>query len=151
MRFFTLHERPGNGGDVIAVASGFSWAAALLPLLWLLWHRLWLGLAGYIVFSILLGLATEWGEIADPAAGLIALAVSFLIGCMAADFRRWTLARRGWRLAGVVMAGSAAEAEERWLRDPDRHAAGPRRPALPPAASPSAPLQAGSDAFPRLV
>src|SRR3546814_4094525 len=101
MRFFTLHERPGNGGDVIAVASGFSWAAALVPLLWLLWHRLWLGLAGYVVFSIVLGLVTEFGGIADPAAALIALAVGFLIGCTAADFRRWTLARRGWRLAGV--------------------------------------------------
>ena len=99
MRFFTVHERPGNGGDVIAVGSGFSWAAALVPVLWLLWHRLWLGLAGYVLFSILLGVVADLAQLADPATALIALAVGFLIGCMAADFRRWTLARRGWRLA----------------------------------------------------
>ncbi|MFC3675602.1 DUF2628 domain-containing protein [Ferrovibrio xuzhouensis] len=151
MRFFTLHERPGNGGDVIAVASGFSWAAALVPLLWLLWHRLWLGLAGYVVFSVALGLVTEFGGIADPAAALIALAVGFLIGCMAADFRRWTLARRGWRLAGVVLAGSAAEAEARWLHAPENRRAATARPAgAQPSPAAARPGPADS-AFPRLV
>jgi hypothetical protein len=144
MRFFTVHERPGSGGDVIAVASGFSWAAALVPVLWLLWHRLWLGLIGYVAFSILLGVATELGQLADPATLLIALAVSFLVGCMAADFRRWTLARRGWRLVGVVMAGSAAEAEERWLRAP-ASVAGPAPAAGRPTSGPA------DSAFPRLV
>jgi hypothetical protein len=148
MRFFTLHERPGNGGDVIAVASGFSWAAALVPVLWLLWHRLWLALAGYVAFSILLGLGTDFGGIADPATALIAVAVSFLLGCMAADIRRWTLARRGWRLAGVVLAGSAAEAEERWLRAPGNHPAAAAAPA--PGIGRSVP-RSGDGAFPKLV
>ncbi|WP_370156584.1 DUF2628 domain-containing protein [Ferrovibrio sp.] len=154
MRFYTLHERPGSGGDLIAVPSGFSWLAAILPFVWLIWHRLWLGLAGYAAFSIALGLVTDWGELAEPAAALVALAVGFLVGCMAADFRRWILGRRGWRLAGVVLAGSAAEAEERWLRDHDAQrlpAAGPV-PAAAAAVPASRPLPAsGGDAFPKLV
>ena len=34
MRFFTLHERPGKTGgeaDLLAVKTGFSWWAAVLP------------------------------------------------------------------------------------------------------------------------
>ena len=148
MRFFTIHERPGSGGDVIAVGSGFAWLAFFVPLLWLLWHRLWLGLAGYILFSILLGVALELGGIAEPAAMLIGLAVSFLVGAMAADYRRWTLGRRGWRPVAVVMATGAAEAEERYIREQGR------RPATLPASPsplPPSPAAPGGGAFPRLV
>ncbi|HEX6959859.1 MAG TPA: DUF2628 domain-containing protein [Ferrovibrio sp.] len=146
MRFFTLHERPGNGGeaDLLAVPSGFSWWAALFPLFWLLWHRLWLGLALYVAFGLLLGLALDFGGIAEPAGTALGIAVSFLIGCMAADFRRWTYARRGWRMLAVVLAGSAAEAEARYLRT--RHVSGGAG-----SAGAVMPTAHGPTAFPRLV
>lgn len=152
MRFFTLHERPGKaGGDpqVVAVASGFSWWAAIFPPLWLLRHRLWLGLVGYLLLSSIWGLALELGDIAEPAASVLALGLSFLIGAMAADYRRWTLERRGWRLMGVLRAGDAAEAEERYIRG---HAV-----AAPPAGAGASAspvrilLPQQTDAFPRLV
>jgi hypothetical protein len=125
MRFFTIHERPAQSGgdpplllpDVLAVGSGFSWWAAVFPPLWLLRHRLWLGLVFYMLFSILLGIALALGDIADPAATTIGLAISFLIGAGAADYRRWTLQRRGWRFGGVLRAASAVEAEEIYIRD----------------------------------
>lgn len=158
MRFFTLHERPGNGGepDLLAVGSGFSWWAALFPLLWLLWHRLWLGLIAYIVGGFLLGVALDLGGIAEPAAMVIGVATSFLIGAMAADFRRWVYQRRGWRMLGVVLARDAAEAEERYMRErqaahhPSSPAAGgtPMRQAALPGAVPA---RGGPEAFPRLV
>lgn len=151
MRFFTIHERPARGGgdpEVLAIGSGFRWWAALLPPLWLLRHRLWLGLAGYLLFSAVLGLLLDLGGIADPAATAIGLAVSFLIGATAADYRRWTLRRRGWRLVEVLRADSNAEAEERYirLRGAAPHPVTPRTPVLPP------PLPRGNtEAFPRLL
>lgn len=155
MRFFTLHERPADGGsDVIAVASGFSWIAAFVPMIWLLWHRLWLGLALYLLFGLLLGAALDFGGIAEPAALVIGLAVSFLIGAMAADFRRWTYQRRGWRMLGVVMARNVDEAEARYMHSVMHAVQGAapaaqswssfRAPAVPPKRS-------GPDVFPRLV
>lgn len=148
MRFFTIHERPAPGGsDVIAVASGFSWFAAALPLVWFLWHRLWLGLIVYFVFGSLLGLALELAGIAEPAGMVIAVAVSFLIGAMAADYRRWTLARHGWVMRGVVLADNAWDAEQRYIRSRGRSMAVQPAPAAAPVMAP----RGGSDVFPRLV
>lgn len=153
MRFFTLHERPGQtGGDpqVVAVGSGFSWWAAIFPPLWLLRHRLWLGLTGYLLLSVVWGIALELGDIAEPAATVLALGLSFLIGAMAADYRRWTLARRGWRFMGVLRAENAQQAEERYIRGHATTAGSS------PAAASAAPVrillpQQQTDAFPRLV
>jgi hypothetical protein len=159
MRFFTLHERPARtGGDpeVLAVASGFRWSAAIVPPLWLLWHRLWLGFALYMLFSILLGIALAVGDIADPAATAIGIAVSFLIGAGAADYRRWTLQRRGWRFGGVLRASDAAEAEALYIRNHSAGPAGASSVAMPPSSPqgfPPAvlPQSGSSDAFPRLL
>lgn len=162
MRFFTIHERPAQkaGGDaeVLAIASGFRWWAAIAPLLWLLWHRLWLGFALYMLFSLLLGVALALGDIAEPAATVIGLATSLLIGAGAADYRRWTLERRGWRLVAVQRADSATEAEELYIRNrgtsiaPMRSQAVLPTPAMTGAVMSSARMSGqGSEAFPRLL
>lgn len=159
MRFFTIHERPAQtGGDpeVLAIASGFRWWAALLPPLWLLWHRLWLGLLGYVLFSLVLGTALDLGGIADPAATAIGIAVSFLIGATAADYQRWTLARRGWQLVAVLRAANAADAEALYIRNRGAARAVAIQPAVsqnfPPPSLPGAPpVGRGTEAFPRLL
>lgn len=167
MRFFTIHERPAkSGGDpeVLAIASGFRWWAALLPPLWLLAHRLWLGLLLYVAFSVVLGIALEVGGIADLAATVIGIAISFLIGAYAADYRRWTLQSRGWRFGGVLRADSAIEAEEIYIRNhgtgasiPVAVAVTPPIPSGAPQAFPPATLPGmtsgarGTEAFPRLL
>src|SRR5690606_28684160 len=147
MRFFTIHERPASrGSDLIAVASGFSWFAAALPLVWFLWHRLWLGLVVYFLLGSLLGLALELAGIAEPAGLVIAVAVSFLIGAMAADYRRWTYARHGWVLRDVVLAENAWDAEQRYIRArAGRHEI--PAPQLAPAAAAVRPPRGSGDAF----
>lgn len=160
MRFYTIHERPAQkaGGDaevlapdVLAVASGFRWWAAIAPLLWLLWHRLWLGFALYLLFSVVLGIAFALGDIAEPAATAIGLAVSLLIGFSAADYRRWTLERRGWRLVAVLRAEASIDAEDLYIRNrrADARVAVPQPQAFAPPVLPVA--SRGADAFPRLL
>ncbi len=156
MRFYTIHERPAQkaGGDaeVLAIASGFYWFAAIAPLLWLLWRRLWLGFALYLLFSVALGVAFALGDIAEPAATAIGLAVSLLIGFGAADYWRWTLERKGWRLGAVLRADAAVDAEGIYIRN--RGAGGtavavvPTAQTFPPAMPPAS---RGSEAFPRLL
>ena len=150
MRFFTIHERPaqtGGAADLLAVKTGFSWWAAVLPPLWLLRHRLWLGLAAYMAFSIVLGLALELGDIADTAVSAIGLGVSLLIGLMAHDYRRWSLARQGWRMVGVRRAETAEAAELAWYAD----TRGRPSAAAVDTAPPMLPLRGPADAFPRLL
>jgi len=159
MRFYTIHERPAQraGGDaeVLAIASGFRWWAAIMPIIWLLWHRLWLGVALYLLFSAALGVALALGDIAEPAATAIGLAVGLLIGLSAADYWRWTLERRGWRLVAVLRADASADAEGLYIRNRGASApvVGPMPQSFPPAMlPPSAPMTArGAEAFPRLL
>jgi len=151
MRFFTVHERPGakiaGGDDIVLICSGFSWSAALFTPIWLIWYRLWLGLALYLLLMLPLGLLLEMIDIADPADLLIGAAIAFLFGCSGADFRRWTLARRGWRLAAVVAAGDAWEAELRYRS----LATSSQPPTMAPAMASALPMQGSFDPLPRLV
>lgn len=154
MRFFTIHERPAkSGSDVIAVASGFSWFAAILPLVWFLWHRLWLGLGVYFILGSLLGMLLELAGLAEPAGMVIAIAISFLIGAMAADYRRWTYARHGWVMRGVVLADSAWDAEQRYIVSRGRAVVAQPAPSPAPLQGMPPPMMSsrGNDVFPRLV
>jgi len=153
MRFFTLHERPGKTGgdaDLLAVKTGFSWWAAVLPPLWLLRHRLWLGFVLYMLFSTVFGFALELADIADPAATALGLALSLLIGVSAHDFRRWTLSRHGWRTVGVLRADTADDAEILFHRM-ERRAVAPVQTMPVVAATVARPMTGSAEAFPRLL
>lgn len=106
MRVWTVHVRPGHG--TILLREGFAWLAFLFPGLWFLVNRMWLVLVLYLAGAVLLGAAMR--DLPDPLIGLAGLAVQLLIGCHARDLRRWTLARRGWRLLGVVAAAGGEDA-----------------------------------------
>ena len=58
MRTYTIHERPDPAADrvdraegLVFIKDGFSWAAALFAPLWLIVHRLWWPLLGYVVIG----------------------------------------------------------------------------------------------------
>lgn len=97
------------------VREGFSLLAFLAPALWLLWHRLWLGLAIYILVSVSgLGLLYLLG-LGEPVSTIASLALSLVIGLSAGDIRRWELERRGWREIGAVSGESAEDGELRFF------------------------------------
>lgn len=103
-------ESPAFRPGLALVPEGFSLFAAVLPPVWLLWHRQWLALVLYVALAVLAGLLL-------PAAvsGWLMLAVQLLVGLQAQDIRRWTLARQGRPVAAVVLARDADAALARVL------------------------------------
>jgi hypothetical protein len=112
MRRFTLHAqhaasvpatRPAPWPEL--VPEGFSIVACLLPPLWFLLHRLWLALVIWLALSILAAFLLPGGLLP-----YVTTAAQVLVGLQAQDIRRWTLARRGRPVSGVVVARNAEAA-----------------------------------------
>jgi Protein of unknown function (DUF2628) len=97
------------------VRDGFHVWAALIGVVWLAWHRLWLALIGWIVLL----LAVDFGMAALGARGgailLANLLLALLMGFEAASLRRWTLSRRNWRQLDIVVADDEESAERRFF------------------------------------
>ena len=124
MLTFTVHEPPDLPADRIDraeslafVKDGFSWIAAVFAPIWLLVHRLWWPLLGYVVLSSLLELA-RWGGIVDSDwISLAFIGLHLLIGFEADTLRRWSLDNKGWRTLGQVSGRNAAECERRFYEE----------------------------------
>jgi Protein of unknown function (DUF2628) len=138
MPTYTVHEPPQPPADridraasLVFVKDGFSWAAAVFAPLWLLVHRLWWPLLGYVVLSAVFE-AIDWVAILNPGWMTLAIvALHLLTGFEADTLRRWKLDRDGWPVLGSVSGRSAAECERRfydeWL---------PSQPVIAPAGNP---------------
>ena len=121
MPVYTVHAPVANGAELSAtdkfvfVRDGFHFWAAVASVIWLLWHRLWLALIGYIVLMI----AIHVGLSALGASRGTVLVVDFLLailmGLEAASLRRWTLSRRKWRQLDIVVADDEEAAEHRFF------------------------------------
>jgi hypothetical protein len=122
MPTYTVHEPPLRTADSVAdpvrfafVRDGFHFWAFLLAPLWMLVHRLWLVFFLYVVLNIVLSVGL-WFAGAPVGLRLLAeLLIAILIGLEAGTLRRWTLTRRGWRNAGVVVGDDQEEAERRFF------------------------------------
>lgn len=122
MPVYTVHAPFKAGADnrdvtdrFVFVRDGFHVWAFLAGPIWLLWHRLWLALIGYIALSIL-------GEVVMSMIGAgagtriaVMLLFALLMGFEAASLRRWTLSRGRWRQLDVVVADDEETAERRFF------------------------------------
>jgi hypothetical protein len=143
MAIYTVHEPPlkGSAPDperFVFVRDGFTFWAFLLAPVWMIRHRLWLVLLGYVLVMIALQVALQW--IAAPGAAIFAanLLIALLIGFEAATLRRLGLARRRWRTVGTVVGDSLETAERRFFdvwfkRTPDDWNGGRARSVAAPA------------------
>jgi hypothetical protein len=97
------------------VRDGFHFWAAVLGVVWLAWHRLWLALIGWIVLLA----AIDFGMVRLGVGGGMILVVNallaLLLGFEAASVKRWTLSRRNWRQLDIVVADDEEAAERRFF------------------------------------
>ena len=135
MAAYVVMERAEGGREsAVLVRDGFSLIGFLLPLVWLLWHRLWIEAALAIGAAFLLAAAEGAGAIFAVAAPLLSILLSIYVGLEGSALRIAALRRRA-----VVEAESVGDAEIRYfaaLRTVDGPAVmpmapPPRRPAQP--------------------
>ena len=129
MSVYTVHEPPLRRGAAAPdverfafVRDGFSFWAFLFGWLWMLRHRMWLVLLGYLVITV--GIETVLWALRASSSVTVAVYVliSLLVGLEAGTLRRFTLSRRGWTNVGVVSGDDLEDAERRffdaWVRRP---------------------------------
>jgi len=121
MPVYTVHAPATNNLDFRAtdrftfVRDGFHVWAAILSVVWLAWHRLWLALIGWIVVLTVLDIAMVRLGVGREAVSLVNVLLALLLGFEAASLKRWTLSRRNWRQLDVVVADDEEAAERRFF------------------------------------
>lgn len=128
---YTVHERGGASGtlaeraDAIAfVKEGFAWLALFFPLLWLLYYRMWIVLAGFVGIIAVMETGLTATGLVDGVAAWATILLTLVFAVQANDLRRWSLARKGYRLFGPVTGPSLAACEARffdvWLKGQEK-------------------------------
>jgi hypothetical protein len=121
MPVYTVHAPVTNGADIAAtdrfafVRDGFYFWAALLGVIWLAWHRLWLALLGWIVLMAAIDVAMVKLGVGGGSILLVDILLALLLGFEAASLERWTLSRRNWRQVDIVVADDEEAAERRFF------------------------------------
>jgi len=122
MAVYTVHEPPPKQFDQTSdperfefVRDGFSFWAFLFGPLWMLRHRMWLVLLGYVGVSV--ALETIFIVLSEGAAArsIANLLLAVLVGIESATLRRFTLGRRRWTNLGVIVADDLEAAERRFF------------------------------------
>jgi len=153
MTSYVIMEPPRDRAarDPQYVRDRFAWLGLFFPLVWLLWHRLWIESFVFLAAALLLG---GIGEIAGATQGVVAglaFLLSLLVALEGPTLRLSALRRRGWSEWGVVEANDRGEAEIRYLSATVADAV--HRAPLPvmreaPPSSPSAAPEFGLFAYP---
>jgi hypothetical protein len=126
MPVYTVHAPIANNAGIAAtdrfafVRDGFHFWAAVFGPVWLVWHRLWLALIGWIIIVIAIDVGMARLGAGGTAIFFADVLIALLMGFEASSVRRWTLSRRNWRQLDIVVAGNEEKAERRFF---DRWAA----------------------------
>jgi uncharacterized protein DUF2628 len=126
------------------VRDGFSFWAFLFGPLWMLRHRMWLTLVGYITVVIAIHYCLRLAGASSGSYVFAAFMLALLIGMEAGTLRRYTLTQRGWRNVGTIVGSDRDTAERRFF---DSWVRGETFAPIPPAPShtpPAAPAPRGS-------
>ena len=101
---------PDKDPDAIFVRDGFSLAAAIFPLLWLLWHRMWAWAILLLVVVVGTGLAADFPS-TEILAGGVMFGISLLTGFEGRHWYVQSLIRRGYSVRSILEATSLETAE----------------------------------------
>lgn len=122
MKSYTVHAPANLDGDLLAnaekfvfVRDGFSIFAFLLAPVWMLFNRLWLVLLGYLVLQAGVQLAFAGLGVSPSMQAALGLGINLLVAFEADSLRRWSMARKGYRLLGAVTGPSLEICERRFF------------------------------------
>ena len=110
MAVYTVHQPPVKKYESSPdperfefVRDGFSFWAFLFGPLWMLRHRMWLVLVGYIVLVVALELTLRAIGASGSAKFAAGVLLALLTGMEAGTLRRFTLGRRRWKHIGLIV------------------------------------------------
>jgi hypothetical protein len=121
MRIYTVHaplaadSMTAATDKFVFVRDGFFFWAFVFGPLWLLWHRLWLALLGYVGVCALGAAALALLHAGAGVRFAAMLLVALLMGFEGASLWRWTLSRRHWRQVDIVVGDDEEAAERRFF------------------------------------
>lgn len=122
MKIYTVHHRQeasgsltGLGEDVVLVKEGFSWPAFFVPLIWLIYKRMWIVLAFYVAATAGLMVLAQSIIMPESAVFVATLVLNLILGLEGNDLYRWTLGRRRYREQAVVVGRNLVTAEQRYF------------------------------------
>jgi hypothetical protein len=121
MAVYTVHEPPPKAYDAsnperfVFVRDGFSLWAFLFGPLWMLRHRMWLALLGYLLLVVGLQIGLSRLGASSTVMSVVALLLALLIGFEAGTLRRFAFARRKWTPVGVIVGDDRETAEQRFF------------------------------------
>jgi hypothetical protein len=126
MAVYTVHEPLLRSGTTspeperfVFVRDGFSFWALLFGPIWMLRHRMWLVLIGYVAVVAALSAVLHFTGLARVGPAVWTL-LALLTGFEAGTLQRFTLRRRGFSNIGVVVGDDLELAERRffdaWVR-----------------------------------
>ncbi len=120
--YYTIHEpvSPSHdllerADDLIFIKEGFSWPALFFPLLWLLYHRMWLVLVGYFAILVFVGLGATYSGMSEAGETIVFLLINLLFAYEANDLRRWYLGLKGYHMIASVAGNNRSECERRFF------------------------------------
>ncbi|GGA90471.1 hypothetical protein GCM10011491_18000 [Brucella endophytica] len=119
MASYVVMEPPAETGKdtaerTVFVRDGFSFLALIMPVIWLLFYRLWFEAGLVLAAAVALGVAGEyWG--APGTATILTLLISILVALEGNNWRLSALRRKGYAEKGVIEADDRAEAEIRYF------------------------------------
>jgi hypothetical protein len=139
---YSVYEPPTEATDLTEradklafVKEGFSWIALLVPLLWLLYYRMWIEFIVLLLIYVALQVAFGTDTQGQAMAAWASLAIGVLFAFEANDLRAASLERRGYRLAGVASGRDRTDAERSfftaWLPQQAKAARAPERGPVP--------------------
>jgi hypothetical protein len=139
MTLYTVLAPPPVEGEtrpdpirLVFVKEGFCWPALFIPVIWLVFRRLWIVLALYVALAVAIGML---GERTTPVASGALFFLGWIWFAIEANgLRRWTYLVHGWRLIDVIEARTYREAEIRYF-----HGFEARMPEVPPPPPPAVP------------
>lgn len=143
MAVYTVHapvapEVREETDTFVFVRDGFHfWAMPFGPL-WLIWHRLWLVLLGYVVLNVAVGVVLTLVGAPAGVRVLVFMLLALLMGLEAASLRRWSYSRGRWQQIDFVVADDEEAAERRFF---DRWTSGEGTAHPPSHHVPTSPLQ----------
>lgn len=123
---YTVHEPEEPASDpleraesLVFVQDGMNWMALFFAPIWLLVHRMWIPLVGYIVATAAIGTVLELIGLNPTWVTIAVLGINLIVALEADSMRRWVLERKGWKMIDTVSGANTRECErrffERWV------------------------------------